>query len=111
MSAPNSKGSAVDGGGKGVVHNEGHAVGMGQPGVLLDVQHVEGGIGQRFAEYQLGVGTERGLDFLIGGAGLEEGHVDAQLPQGFIEKIEGAAVNGHAADDGRRCGQYCTPPA
>ena len=96
---PEFKGTAIDGGREGIVHNQWHAVGVSQPGVLLDIQDVECGIGQGFPKDQLGVGAEGGLNGLVRRPRLQEGDLDAHLPQGFVEQVEGAAVNSAAAED------------
>ena len=54
-------GTAVDGGGEGVVHNEGDTVTVGRSGKLFNVQYRQSGIGNGFPKDRLGVGTESGV--------------------------------------------------
>ena len=61
------EGAAVDGGGKGVVDDEWHAVLMGYPCEALDVEHGTSRIGDGLAEHCLRVGAEGGLYLLVGG--------------------------------------------
>lgn len=44
------KRTAVDGGREGVVHNQGHAVAVGNAGKLLYIEHFERRVGDGFAE-------------------------------------------------------------
>ena len=55
---PPLEGPAAPGGGEGVVHDEGHPVGVGGLGELFDVQYREGGVGNGLAEQGLRVGAE-----------------------------------------------------
>ena len=50
---------AVDGRGKGVVHDQGYAVRVRGSGKLLNVQYGQRGVGDGFAKDGLGVGAER----------------------------------------------------
>ena len=88
------EGPAVDGGGKGVVHNQGHAVAVCGLGKLLNIQHGEGRIGDGFAKHRLGVGLKRRVQLLLGTVGGDEGEVDAHLPHSDVEKVVGAAIDG-----------------
>ena len=88
------KRAAVHGGGEGVVHDQGHAVGVGRLGKALDIQHGEGGVGDGLAEHGLGVGPEGGLQLLVGAVGLHEGKLDAHLLHGHGKQVIGAAVDG-----------------
>ena len=60
------KGAAVHRRGEGIIHNEGHAVGMGSLGELLNVQHGQGRVCNGLAEDGLGVGAEGGVQLLLG---------------------------------------------
>ena len=46
-------GAAVDGGGKGVIHNQRHTVGVGCIGKLFNIQHRQGRVGNGFAKDSL----------------------------------------------------------
>ena len=92
------EGTAVHGSGKGVVHDEGHAVGVGGLGELLNVQDGEGGVGDGLAEDRLGVGPEGGVQLLLGALGVHEGKLDAHALHGDGKQVEGAAVDGGGGD-------------
>ena len=62
------KGTAVDRGGKGVVHNQRHPMGVGHLGKQLNIQHRQSRIGNGLAEHSLGVGPEGGIQFLLRGS-------------------------------------------
>ena len=49
-------GAAVDGGGKGVIHNQRHTVGVGCIGKLFNIQYRQGGVGNGFAKDSLVLG-------------------------------------------------------
>ena len=93
------KGTAVDGGGEGVIHDQRHAVGVGSLGKTLDVQHCQGRIGDGLAEHSPGVGTEGGFQLLIRAVGVDKGGVDAHALHGDTQQIEAAAVDGGAGHD------------
>ena len=94
---PPFEGPAVHRGGEGVVHNQGHTVGMGGPGKLLDVQHGEGGVGDGLPEHRPGLGPEGGLQLRLRAVGIHEGEVDAHPLHGDGEEVEGSAVDGGGA--------------
>ena len=73
------KGTAVYGGGKGVVHDQGHTVAVGRLGKTLNVQNHQGRVGDGLGEDQLGVGAECGVQLLVVGVGADEGAVDAHF--------------------------------
>ena len=93
------EGTAVHRSGEGVVHDEGHAVGVGRLGKLLDVQHSEGGVGDGLAKDGLGVGSEGGVQFLLRALGIHEGKLDAHALHGDGKQVEGPAVDGGGGDD------------
>ena len=88
------EGTAVHGRGEGVVHDEGHAVGVGRPGELLDVQHGESRVGDGLAEHGLGVGPEGGLQLGLRAVRVHKGELDAHPLHGDGEEVIGAAVDG-----------------
>lgn len=65
----------------------------------FDAEDVVLGVGDRFAEERFGVRPHRGAP----GGGVigvvHEGHRDAQLGQGVMEQVVGAAVEGGTGDD------------
>ena len=79
------EGPAVYRGGKGVVHNQGDAVGVGGLGELLNVQHREGGVGDGLAKDRLGVGLKGGVQLLLGAVGGDKGEINAHLPHGDVK--------------------------
>ena len=83
----------------GVIHHQRHANLMGHRRHGFDVEDVVLGVGDRFTEERLGVGPHRSPP----GGGVigivHEGHRDAQLGQGVMEQVVGAAVEGGTGDD------------
>ena len=92
-------GAAVDGGGKGVIHNQRHTVGVGCIGKLFNIQHRQGGVGNGFAKDSLGVGLERGVQLFLGTVRRDKGGGNAHLCHGDGDQVEGAAVNGAGRND------------
>ena len=88
------EGPAVHRGGEGVVDDEGHAVGVGRLGELLNIQDGEGGVCNGLAEHRLGVGPEGGVQLLLGAVRVHEGELDAHALHGDGEQVEGTAVDG-----------------
>ena len=87
------EGTAVDGGGEGVVDNQGHAVLVGDACELLNVEHGAAGVGDGLAEERLCVWAEGCLNLLLGSGGRHEGALDAELLHRHAEEVVGAAVN------------------
>ena len=94
--SPPLEGAAVDGGGKGVVHNEGDPVAVGSLGELFNVQHREGRVGNGLAKHGLGVRPEGSLQLLGGAVRVHEGELNSHLPHGHMEKVKGPPVNSAA---------------
>ena len=90
------EGPAVDRGREGVVDDGRNAVFMSDLGVAFDIEDGQRGIGDRFAEEELRVGTERGVDLLVGPVGFDKRDVDPHFLERDVEKIERAAVNSGA---------------
>ena len=93
------EGAAVDGRGKGVVDDEGYAVGVGHAGEAFDVEHVAAGVGDSFAKETFRVGTECLFYLFIGSIGVDESAFDAHLLHGDTEEIIGAAVDGAGGNE------------
>ena len=87
------KRTAVDRGGKGIVHDERHPVLMGDAGKLFNIEYGAARVADGFAKHHLGVRAESLLNLLLAGIRVYEGALDAQLLQGNTEEVEGAAVN------------------
>ena len=92
-------GAAAYRGGEGVVYDQGHAVGVGSPGELLDVQHRQGRVGDGLAEDRLGVGAEGGVQLFLRAVGGDESGLNAHFGHGDGDEVEGAAINGGRGDD------------
>ena len=92
-------GTAVDGCGEGIVHDEGNAVAVGGAGKSFNVQHRQGRVGDGLAEDRLGVGAEGSIQFILSAFGVDEGDLDAHALHGDGKQVEGAAVDGGGGDD------------
>ena len=88
------EGAAVDGRGKGVVHDEGHTVAVGDAGKLLDVEHLAAGVRDSLAEEALRVGAESLLYLLLRSILIDEGHLYAELLHRHAEEVVGATIDG-----------------
>ena len=88
------KGPAVDGGGKGVVDDEGHAMVVGRLGKALNVQHGERGVGHALPENRLGIGAESSGQLIVGAVGGDKRKVDPHALHGHGKEVEGPAVDG-----------------
>ena len=86
------------GGGHGVVHDQGHAVFVGNCGDGLNVEHVVAGVGHGLAVEQLGVGANRGAPLVEVVRILNEGGFDAEIGEGVLEQVIGTAVHGWRSD-------------
>ena len=64
----------------------------------LDVEHVVAGVRHGFAVEQLGVGTNRGAPCVQVVRVLNEGGFDAEVGEGVLEQVVGAAVYGGRGD-------------
>ena len=93
------EGSAVDGRGEGVVHDERHAVAVSYAGKLLDVQHRAGRVGDGLAEDGLRVRSEGAVDLLLRCVLVDEGEVDLHALHRHGEEVERAAVDLRGAND------------
>ena len=87
------KGTAVDGGGEGVVQNQGDAVAVGGSGKFFNVQHRQRRIGDGLAENGLRIGTEGCVQLLRCAVRLHKGEVHAHALHGHGKEIVAAAVN------------------
>ena len=94
------EGAAEYGRGKGIVDDQRQAVAVRQGGHALDIQHVQRGIGQRFAED--GAGSRDGWPFRFRHREPSDRRRVTSIPIFFErdgKKIEGAAVDAGRADD------------
>ena len=67
---------------------------VGDAGKLFNVENLQCGVGDCFAEQCLGVRTESGGDFFFGCIRIDKSHVDTQLLHGYAKQVERSAVNG-----------------
>ena len=86
------------GGGHGVVHDQGHAVFVGDLGDGLNVEHVVAGVGHGLAVEELGVGADCGAPCVQVVRVLNKGSFDAEVGEGVLEQVVGAAVHGGRGD-------------
>ena len=68
--------------GEGVVHNQRQVIPVGKCGKTFNIQYGQSRIGQGLTEYQLGVGLDGSLQFLVRGFRTDENALDTQLLQG-----------------------------
>ena len=66
---------------------------------FFKIKHSKGGICDSLPENRLGIGLEGGSYFLLGGFGVHEDALDAQLFQGIGEEVDGAAVDGGGGNE------------
>ena len=92
------EGLAVNGGGKGVVADHGHAVAVGQRHKLVDIQHHTGGVGYGFRKYSSGIGPEIRLQFFGRKILVHQGSLDSKPLQGHCQQIGSSAVYFGGAD-------------
>ena len=92
------KGTAHHGCREGVVDHQRHAVVMCGLGKALNIEHGEGGVGNRLAKDKLGVGLEGCLELLIGAVGGNERAGQAHATHGVSQQVVGTAVDGRACD-------------
>ncbi len=98
MSAPCSMGRVSMGDGGGVVDDEGQAVLVGDGGELVDVDDVELGVAEGLGVDGAGFGVDGGAQ--AGEVvGVDEADGDAELGQGVVEEVVGAAVERGGGDD------------
>ena len=72
---------------------------MGHARKTLDVEDRQRGVGDGLAEDRAGGRTEGGLNRVIGGVGIDIGHLDAQLFERDAEEVSGAAVDRPGGDE------------
>ncbi len=85
---------AVDGGGKSIVHNQRHPVGMGALGKFFNVKHRQGRIGNGLPEHNPGVLPESPIQLLPGGIGTHKSHIHPHSFHGDGDQVVGSPVNG-----------------
>ena len=92
------KGTAHHGRREGVVDHQRHAVVMCSLGKALNIEHGKGGVCDRLAKDELGVGLEGCLELLVGAVGGNERAGQAHTTHGVSQQVVGTAVDGRARD-------------
>ena len=87
------EGTAIDGCGEGVVHDEGHTMLVSHLGETLDVEDIATGVRDGLTKEALRVGAEASLNARIVPIGVNESALDAKFLQRHAKEVEGAAVN------------------
>ena len=87
------KGTAVNGGGEGVVDYKGKAVSVGESGKTLDVKNRKRGVRQRFTENKTGFAVDEFFDFLIRALNVEIPCLDTHFFKGFGKQVDRSAVD------------------
>ena len=85
--------TAVDRRRERVVHDDRHAVVMRGGDELVEVEHDQRRIRDRFGEHGLGIRLERGVQLLRRAVGAHERALDAHLAHRHVDQIERAAVD------------------
>ena len=67
-------------------------------GKALNIEHGEGGVGDRLAKDELGIGLKCRLELLVGAVGGNERAGQAHALHGMGEQVVGTAVDGRAGD-------------
>ena len=91
--------TAVDRRSEGVVYDQRYALTVSNVGHLADVEDVEGGVGDGFAEKEFGVGTESLENVLGRGVLIDEGDFNTHFLERDGEKVVGAPIDGGCTDD------------
>ena len=93
------KRTAINGCGKGIVHNEGNAVRMGNIRHFTDIQHAKRGIGNSLRKESFRIGAERFGDFLRRSVLVHESNFNAHFPECDGKEVVCAPVNRRSTDD------------
>ena len=96
-------GPAVDRGREGIVHDQRHAVGMGNFGKLLNIQDCQGRIGNGLAEHGPCIVFKSSMQLFFRGVGRDEGRLDPHFGHGDRDQIEGPAVDRGGRNDMAAC--------
>ena len=92
------KGTAHHGRREGIVDHQRHAVVMCGLGKALNIEHGKGGVGDRLAKDELGIGLKGCLELLVGAVGGNERTGQTHALHGMCEQVVGTAVDGRARD-------------
>ncbi len=86
-----------------IIHDQRHAMAVGDTGKLLNIQHFEGGIGDCFAEQCLRIRTESCGNFFFAGIRIDESYVNAKFLHCHSEQVESATVDSGRANEMVTC--------
>ena len=92
------KGAAHHGRREGVIDHQRHAVVMRGLGKALNIEHGKGGIGDRLAKDELGIGLKGCLELLVGAVGGNERAGQTHALHSMGEQVVGTAIDGRARD-------------
>ena len=92
------KGAAHHGRREGVIDHQRHAVVMRSLGKALNIEHGKGGIGDRLAKDELGIGLKGCLELLVGAVGGNERAGQTHALHSMGEQVVGTAIDGRARD-------------
>ena len=90
------KGTAHHGRREGVVDHQRHAVVMRGLGKALNIEHGKGGVGDRLAKDELGIGFKGCLELLVGAVGSNKRAGQTHALHSMGEQVVGTAVDGRA---------------
>ena len=88
------KGIAVDGRGKGIVHDQRDLVRMGRLRELFNVQDHQRGVGDGLRKHALRILLKGRAERIIIGVRIHDAAGDSHLLHGIDDQVEGTAVNG-----------------
>ena len=93
------EGAAVDGRGKGIVHNQGHTMLVGHLGKALYIENVPARVADGLAEETLRVGTELLFDALVIPVGVDECALYTQFLHRHAKEIIRTAIDAVGGDE------------
>ena len=92
-------GAAVDGGGEGVVDDQGDTLFMCHTSEALDVANASAGVRNRFAEHQFGVGAEGSAQFFVARIEIDQRALDTHFFHRHDKQVERTAVDAVGGDE------------
>ena len=84
---------AVNRGGKGIVHNEGHLMSMGRLRKFFDIQHHQGRIGYRFRQNTFGIILKRFAQSIVIRIRIHYGTGNAHFFHGHCDEVKGSSIH------------------
>ena len=92
--SPPLKGTAVDGGRKGVIHDQRDTVGVSNLSKQLNIQHRQRRIGNGLTKHCLGIGPECCIQLFLRGIRTDKGRLNAHLRHGHADQVKCTAIDG-----------------